>query len=114
MKWDARQYYIQQILLNVPFPYLQVETIGDSYVAVTGVPNPQDDHAVRAAEFALECRSRMAEVVADLSISLGPDTGDLCMRFGLHSGPVTAGVLMGERARFQLFGDTVNTVSARS
>jgi class 3 adenylate cyclase len=28
------------------------------------------------------------------------------MRFGLHSGPVTAGVLRGDRSRFQLFGDT--------
>lgn len=33
------------------------------------------------------------------------------MKFGLHSGPVTAGVLRGERARFQLFGDTMNTTA---
>ena len=36
----------------------------------------------------------------------GPDTGDIALRVGLHSGPVTAGVLRGLRGRFQLFGDS--------
>jgi class 3 adenylate cyclase len=35
----------------------------------------------------------------------------LFRRIGIHSGPVTAGVLRGERARFQLFGDTMNTAA---
>ena len=29
-------------------------------------------------------------------------------RFGLHSGQCVAGVLRGERGRFQIFGDTIN------
>ena len=33
------------------------------------------------------------------------------MRFGLHSGLVSASVLDGDRARFQLFGDTVNSAT---
>ena len=53
----------------------------------------------------------MNELTRKLEVSLGPETGDLCMRFGLHSGPVTAGVLRGEKSRFQLFGDTVNFAS---
>ena len=32
----------------------------------------------------------------------GPDTASLAIRCGLHSGPVTAGVLRGEKSRFQL------------
>jgi 3'5'-cyclic nucleotide phosphodiesterase/Adenylate and Guanylate cyclase catalytic domain len=50
-------------------------------------------------------------VMADLEIQLGPDVSTLQMRFGLHSGPVTAGVVRGDNARFQLFGDSVNTAA---
>ncbi|KAG7375028.1 family 3 adenylate cyclase [Nitzschia inconspicua] len=89
----------------------KVETIGDSYVAVTGLPEPQEDHAVIMAKFARECLEKMSEVTGALEVLLGPDTTELSMRFGLNSGQVTGGVLMGERARFQLFGDTVNTAA---
>ena len=53
----------------------------------------------------------MGELTKKLEVTLGPDTADLELRIGLHSGQVTAGVLRGERARFQLFGDTVNTAA---
>ena len=42
----------------------------------------------------------------DLCYMFGDETKSLSMRFGLHSGPVTAGVLRGEKSRFQLFGNT--------
>jgi Adenylate and Guanylate cyclase catalytic domain len=77
----------------------KVETIGDSYVAVCGLPEPRQDHAVVMARFARDCRDRMVELTRELETTLGPDTGDLALRIGLNSGPVTAGVLRGERAR---------------
>ena len=89
----------------------KVETVGDSYVAVVGVPIPRKDHALAMTRFARDCLLALPKVVLKLERILGPGTGDLGMRFGMHSGPVTAGVLRGEKARFQLFGDTVNTAA---
>jgi class 3 adenylate cyclase len=89
----------------------KVETIGDCYVAVTGLPDPQPLHAVIMTEFAVECLQQIKQVIKKIGQKLGAGTQDLSMRFGLHSGPVTAGVLRGDRSRFQLFGETVNIAS---
>ena len=89
----------------------KVETIGDCYVAVCGVPEANKNHASVMVRFARDCLSAMHVVLHNLTVELGPSTTDLGMRIGLHSGSVTAGVLRTNRARFQLFGDTVNTAS---
>jgi class 3 adenylate cyclase len=80
-------------------------------MAATGLPKPQPDHAVRMVKFARDCILQMAVLLEELEMSLGDDTTDLAMRVGMHSGGVTAGVLRGDKTRFQLFGDTVNTAS---
>jgi class 3 adenylate cyclase len=53
----------------------------------------------------------LQEELKNLEPVLGSDTLKLAMRVGLHSAPVTTGVLRGERARFQLFGNSVNTAA---
>ena len=85
--------------------------MGDCYVAATGLPIRKKDHAVVMARFARQCLIKFRKLVKELEVTLGPDTADLGLRVGIHSGPVTAGVLRGERARFQLFGDSMNTTA---
>ena len=93
------------------FHIFKVETIGDCYMAVTGLPLPQANHAQLMARFSTQCIVQIRETTIALIDTLGEDTADLKLRIGLHSGPVTAGILRGEKSRFQLFGDTVNTAS---
>ena len=89
----------------------KVETVGDCYVAVAGVPTPRKHHAVVMCRFAGEIRQVTNQLTTELELTLGPGTSDLTLRCGLNSGSVTAGVLRGQKSRFQLFGDTVNTAA---
>lgn len=79
----------------------KIKTIGDSYMAVAGAPEPNTDHAL--AVMALACDIQAA--VASARNRGGPA---LEVRIGLASGPVVAGVIGQRRILFDLWGETVN------
>jgi class 3 adenylate cyclase len=82
----------------------KIKTIGDSYMAVAGAPEPRADHAEAAVALA---RSMLA-VVTDMRDHAGLA---LEMRIGLASGSVVGGVIGQKRILFDLWGDTVNIAS---
>jgi class 3 adenylate cyclase len=50
----------------------KVETIGDCYVAVVGLPTPRKQHAVVMARFASDIQNKSLDLFAELDKTLGP------------------------------------------
>ena len=82
----------------------KIKTIGDAYMAVSGLPIQYEDHVRRMADMALEMTAEALRFGHDRNL-------DFSLRIGLNSGPVVAGVIGATKFIYDLWGDTVNTAS---
>jgi class 3 adenylate cyclase len=83
----------------------KIKTIGDSYMAVAGVPQPHRDVIRAVCNAALEIR----DATNRISESIGVDGWNI--RIGLHVGPLIAGVIGRQKFTYDVWGATVNLAS---
>lgn len=82
----------------------KIKTIGDGYMAVAGVPDPQSDHCERLARLALSMMEMAETIGAEFGVRVK-------LRIGIAAGPVTAGVIGISKFTYDVWGDTVNLAS---
>lgn len=82
----------------------KIKTIGDGYMAASGLPIPREDHAEVMAAFAFDMCVAIASKTVELNVPLH-------LRIGMHSGPVVAGIVGESKFAYDLWGDTVNYAS---
>ncbi|MCI0862435.1 MAG: adenylate/guanylate cyclase domain-containing protein [Chloroflexi bacterium] len=82
----------------------KIRTIGDNYMAASGVPHPRSDHAHAISRLGLDIR--------DYIEALPPHNGTkLNFRVGINSGPVVGGIIGQHKFHYDIWGDTVNIAS---
>ncbi|PAV58054.1 hypothetical protein WR25_18817 [Diploscapter pachys] len=83
----------------------KVETIGDAYMIVGGLPELCDNHAERVLDVSIGML--MESKLVQSPITHRP----IKIRIGVHSGPVVAGVVGMKMPRYCLFGESVATAN---
>ena len=79
----------------------KIKTIGDAYMAVSGVPQPSETHAEQILKLAIG----MLDAAEKVSHEHGHD---LKIRIGVATGPITAGVIGKAKFAYDVWSPTVN------
>lgn len=82
----------------------RIKTIGDAYMAVCGLPEPDGAHAEKIVRAGLECVEYLRKRNEHSPIKW-------TMRAGVHSGTVVAGIVGARKYIYDVFGDAVNIAS---
>jgi adenylate cyclase len=83
----------------------KIKTVGDAYLAVSGLPLSNRSHASDVVNAAVEIRT----FIKERKQRIGDKTFDI--RIGVHSGSVVAGIVGVKKFAYDIWGDTVNTAA---
>lgn len=86
----------------------KIKTIGDAYMAASGLLHADPHSAAKAIRAALEMQAWVRARAVELAEE---DLPCFCMRVGIHTGPVIAGIVGDTKFQYDVWGDTVNTAA---
>jgi len=84
----------------------KIKTVGDAYMAVSGLPISNPNHAADVVAAAIEIRDFMVQRKKEMG------KATFSIRIGINSGEVVAGIVGVRKFSYDIWGDTVN-IAAR-